>query len=355
MMRGTRRSFPELPKWTFELRETSPHVWMVTGRHASGPEVSRQGLDEEALFDECRSEAQRIDRELTSGISSRGVASPMPTDATFATSDGLRLFERAWVAEAARGVVAIVHGYAEHSGRYQHVAEHLVGRGYSVYAFDLRGHGRSEGARVFVRSFNEYLDDVEAFLDRVRGRAGGKPVFLLGHSMGGAIVALAAVTRRPQVRALVFSGPALKSTRRTPGIALKLMMALGRLAPRLRLMKLAAADVSRDPAVVAAYDADPLVYRGRMPLGLMASAVRAGRAIDNRVERIDQALLAMHGSEDQLASPEGSRTLVERASSTDKTLRIYDGLYHEIFNEPEQAQVLDELVDWLDARCRRDA
>lgn len=274
------------------------------------------------------------------------------SEGTFETTGGLRLFERSWLPDGEpKGVLCIVHGYAEHSGRYDYVGGWLARRGYAVHALDLRGHGHSEGDRVFVRSFNEYLDDVDAFLALVRARHGGTAPWLLGHSMGGSIVALSAVTRRPDVRGLLFSGAAFAATSGAPRFVTRIMLLLGRFAPRLRLRKLAAATVSRDPDVVAWYDADPLNFRGKMPAGLIASMIRAGRVINKRMETIDRPLLIMHGAEDALANPAGSEALYRRAASADKTLKLYPGLYHEILNEPEKDQVLADIAAWLDARA----
>ena len=270
------------------------------------------------------------------------------TSSTFPTSHGLTLFERHWLPEGSpRADVVIVHGYAEHSGRYEHVGTLLADRGYAVHAFDLRGHGRSGGRRVFVRSAAEYLDDLDAFLARCRN--GDRPLFLLGHSMGGTIVTLEAIERAPVVDGLILSGPALTANGASPILA-RIVLLLGRFLPRLRLRKLDAAAVSRDPAVVAAYESDPLVDRGKMYVGLAAAIMRAQRVIDRDVARIRLPLLVMHGTEDQLANPQGSRSLHERASSPDKTLHLYAGLAHEIFNEPEQGEVLADLLAWLDAR-----
>ncbi len=273
------------------------------------------------------------------------------TEGIIETTGGLRLFERAWLPDGAPvGVVALVHGYAEHSGRYEYVGVWLAQRGYAVHALDLRGHGQSEGDRAFVRSFNEYLDDVEAFLALVRGRHDGATPWLMGHSMGGTVVTLSAVTRRPAVRGLLLSGAVLAATAGTPRIVTQIMLLLGRFAPRLRLRKLAAATVSRDAEVVALYDSDPLNFRGKMPAGLIASMLRAERIINKRMESIDLPLLIMHGTEDALSSPAGSETLYRRASSSDKTLKMYEGLYHEILNEPERDVVLEDIASWLDAR-----
>jgi lysophospholipase len=194
---------------------------------------------------------------------------------------------------------------------------------------------------------DEYLDDLDAFLDRVG--LDGRPRFLLGHSMGGTIVTLSAVTRAPETHGIILSGPALTAGG-APRLMTRVLLLLGRFFPSIRLRQLDASTVSRDPAVTAAYDADPLVDRGKMHAGTLAAMLRAMRTIERHVPRLHWPLLVMHGTEDRLASPHGSRTLHERASSQDKTLRLYEGLYHEIFNEPEQDMVLAELAAWLDAR-----
>jgi alpha-beta hydrolase superfamily lysophospholipase len=272
------------------------------------------------------------------------------------TSGGLTLLSRAWLPDApARGAVAIIHGYAEHSARYEHVGASIARAGYAAHAFDLRGHGASEGPRALVRSFNEYVDDVDGFLADVREVTPDAPLFLLGHSMGGAILALYVLVRHSGARGLIFSGAALRSGRPMAASLAPLVQLLGPLVPSLPLIRLDAAQVSRDPGVVERYVTDPLVYHGRMKAGLLAAAVRAGRFTSRHMDRIATPLLVLHGGADGLADPDGSRKLMERASAADKTLRIYDGLFHEILNEPEQGQVLEEIVGWLDARTTTSA
>ncbi len=273
-------------------------------------------------------------------------------EGTFDATDGRRLFERRWLPGAeARADVIIVHGYAEHSGRYAHVGEHFASHGYAVHAFDLRGHGRSDGPRALVRSFAAYLADMRLFLARVRDGSNARPAFLLGHSMGGTIAALSAVGGAPAVDGLILSGAGL-TLDRTPAALRWVVLVLGRLLPRLPLSKLNASDVSRDPEIVRSYEADPLVYRGRMRAGLVAAMIRAVARIQSGMARVSPPLLIMHGTADALADPAGSRQLYERAASTDKTLRLYDGLYHEILNEPERDQVLADIRQWLDGRTR---
>lgn len=260
------------------------------------------------------------------------------------------IFEQWWLPKGEpRAVVAIVHGYAEHSGRYQHLAAFLNARGYAVEALDLRGHGQSSGRRVYVTSFSEYLSDVARFLRAVHERHPGKPVFLLGHSMGGGIATLFVIARKPDIAGLILSGPALRVRSAPVGLRMRGLRLLGKVAPTYSLSPLPAAAISRDPTVVDAYENDPLVYRGGMRLGHGAASMRALQRIQLDMEEVEVPLLVMHGSADRLTSPEGSEELVERARSSDKTLKIYDGLYHEIFNEPEQETVMQDLAEWLDA------
>ncbi len=280
------------------------------------------------------------------------MTSRMRHEIDYFSSDGVELFEQRWTPEGnSTAVVLLVHGYAEHSGRYVHVAQFLTDRGYAIEAYDLRGHGQSEGNRVFIRSVDEHLADLQNMLHRVQARNPKLPVFLLGHSMGGAIVTLFEIRTKPDVRGVVLSGPALSSKRKTPRFVQRLFLIVGRLFPRLPVGKLASADVSRDPDVVKAYDADPLVYRKRMPAGTLAAMIRAGREIHARMEDFSAAaLLLLHGAEDNLTDPAGSRELFERASTSDKEIKVYPGLFHEIFNEPERDQVFADLTAWLEAR-----
>jgi alpha-beta hydrolase superfamily lysophospholipase len=247
-------------------------------------------------------------------------------------------------------VVVIVHGYGEHSSRYVHVAEELTRNGYAVSTFDLRGHGQSQGdPRTFVRSFDEHLDDLESFLSRVSRQRPGCPVFLFGHSMGGTISTLFAIVRQPGIRGLLLSGASLKLSDKYPPSLLRLAKILSLVLPKMRLLKLDAGAVSRDPEVVRDYETDPLVYRGGIPARTGAELNRAMERIRQGMETLRVPLLIMHGTADLLADPEGSRQLYDRAESGDKVLRLYEGLYHEILNEPERAQVLTDMVEWLDA------
>jgi alpha-beta hydrolase superfamily lysophospholipase len=268
---------------------------------------------------------------------------------TFKTADGTTLFEQWWRPEdQPKATVAIVHGYGEHSTRYTDVAGHLVNYGYTVETFDLRGHGRSEGKRTFVRSFDAYLVDLDRFLKRVKERMKSSNLFLLGHSMGGAIVTLFAMTRKPDGKGLILSGPALKISDDISPLLVRLSSMIGMVLPKLPTIKLDSSGISRDPEVVKHYENDPLVYHGGIPARTGAEITGATKIIQAQMESMTLPLLILHGSDDRLADPEGSKELYERAQSDDKTLKLYEGLYHEVMNEPEKEMVWADIVAWIE-------
>ena len=271
--------------------------------------------------------------------------------AFFDSSKGRHIFEQWWRPDGdPRGVVAICHGFAEHSGRYGEVAEYLNSRGYAVEALDLRGHGRSDGVRVHVRSFNEYLTDLDRFLKNVRTRNPGLPVVLLGHSMGGGMAALYVIVRQPGLAGVILSGPAVGSGLLALPRLRRLMLRVMSLTPRLRLPSLPAAAVSRDSEVVQKYEEDPLVFRGGSTVAHARAWLRSLARSSRDMELFECPLLIVHGSDDKLVPTAGSEELYRRAQSLDKTLKLYDGLYHEVMNEPERLEVLGEIAAWLDER-----
>jgi alpha-beta hydrolase superfamily lysophospholipase len=271
-------------------------------------------------------------------------------ESTFRNRQGMKLFERRWLPPGSpRAVIILVHGYAEHTGRYDHVGAWLAERGYALRGFDLRGHGLSDGPRAFVESFREFLDDLREYLPRVRAEHAGAPLLVLGHSMGGTITSLWLAVDQPPLTGAILSGPVAATGDRTNPV-LRLLAAIGKRFPRLRLTTLAAASVSRDQEVVRRYEGDPLVYRGRTRAGLLAAMVRAVERVDRDAERIPGPVLIMHGTEDQLAAPEGSQRLDDRIGAADCTLKLYRGLYHEILNEPEKDQVLGDMLSWIEIR-----
>jgi alpha-beta hydrolase superfamily lysophospholipase len=270
----------------------------------------------------------------------------MTRDGWLGSADGARLYWQAWQPDGApRDTVILVHGAAEHGGRYAHVAERLTAEGYAVYALDHRGHGRSDGTRAQIDSLDRLVED----LSRLVVLVGGKP-FLVGHSMGGAVALTYAIRHGDTIAGLVVSGPAV-ATEAVPAPLKAITAGLSRFAPNLPVYKIEDDAVSRDPQVVLDYQRDPLNHPGKLPARTLGEIMRAMDTIPRDAVALRVPLLLLHGGEDRLCPPEGSRQVHANAGSADKTLKIYDGLYHEIFNEPEQAMVLDDLVAWLAERA----
>ncbi len=274
----------------------------------------------------------------------------MHVESTLKTADGLTLFAQSWLpADETRAALIVCHGLAEHSGRYRHLAEYLNGRQIAVYAFDGRSHGRSEGKNGLIRSFDRYLQDVDLFVERVRSQIGVRPLFLFGHSMGGTVAALWTITRQPDLAGLLLSAPGLVPGSEISPLLMKVAPLLGRLAPRLPTQKLDSSALSRDPAVVRAYDEDPACYRGGILARTGAELLQALLQIQASMEAVRVPLYIMHGTADRLTNLEGSRLLYSRAAAPDKTLKLYEGFYHELLNEPEKEKVMVDIAGWLEA------
>ncbi len=272
-----------------------------------------------------------------------------PREGTFSGARKLRIHWQAWLPDGdPRAVVVLAHGAGEHAGRYEHVAVRLVGEGYAVYAVEHRGHGRSQGPRALIDRMGNAVADLDSLVTLAAGEHPGVSVFLLGHSMGGAIAVSYALAHQDRLAGLILSAP-LAALEAAPAPMRVTARVLSALAPRLPLFPIDATMVSRDPAVVSAYIADPLVYHGKLPVRTVAELAAAIDSFPERAPSITIPTLIMYGTADRLCPPEGSVMLGERIGSADKTLTPYEGLYHEILNEPEQQRVLDEVSGWLGA------
>ena len=275
------------------------------------------------------------------------------TEGRFTGRKGLSLYYQCWLpATDPKAILLVVHGWAEHSGRYTNLVNYFVPKGYAICALDHRGHGKSEGLRGYVERFSDYLDDLKTFFDIVRSEHGDTKIFLVGHSMG-AIIATAytvAVSHQQELAGLIVSGVGVKPGSSLSSALIPLARILSLLLPRLGIMVLDASAISQDKAVVDAYVNDPLVYRGKITCRFGAEMLATLRKLPSEMPKINLPILIMHGTADRLCDPEGSRILYERANSRDKTLKLYAGFYHEIFNEPGHKQVLADMEAWLAAR-----
>jgi acylglycerol lipase len=268
-------------------------------------------------------------------------------DGAFVGARGVRIHYRMWLPSGQpKGIVVISHGFAEHGGRYAQVAERLNADDLVVWAADHRGHGLSEGKRTSVVRFDDYVDDLMTVIARAREQWTSMRVVLLGHSLGGLIALDLAVRHRSAIDCLAVSAPAA-----CPGDVSKLTLTLGRVlsrvAPNIGVLRLPLNRISRDPAVVDAYNNDALVFRTPIRARLGAEMLDAMARVDAGLPNLRVPLLVMQGSADGLVDPGCGPHVYERAGSPDKTLTMYDGLWHEIFNEPERERVLDDLAGWV--------
>ncbi|MGZ4214901.1 MAG: alpha/beta hydrolase [Solirubrobacteraceae bacterium] len=276
-------------------------------------------------------------------------------ESSFAGTGGVEIFWRAWLPDGDPGaVVVIAHGAGEHSGRYTHVAQRLVDEGYAVYAIEHRGHGRSQGPRALIDRIDNAVADLDGLVLLASDPHPGAPVFLLGHSMGGTIALSYALAHQERLAGLVLSGP-LAALETVPAPMRMTARTLSVLAPRTPLIAIDSSLVSRDPAVVSDYRSDPLVHHGKLPARTVVELAGAIEAFPGAVGAITVPTLIMYGTDDGLCPPQGSVMLSERIGSPDKTLKAYQGLYHEILCEPERDQVLDDLCSWLSARVAQPA
>ena len=261
----------------------------------------------------------------------------------------LNLYYQCWLpAGEPRAVLVLVHGLAEHSSRYGNVVDYFVPRGYAVYGFDHRSHGKSPGSPGYVKRFSHFVSDLIDFLDIVRRLFPQARIIAVGHSVGGTIAAAGAVQAPAKLDGLILSGAFV-----IPGTSLspvKILAArlLSLLLPKMGVDTIDAAAVSQDKAVVRAYINDPLVYHGKVSARLGAEIITAMRRLLLEIAGLTLPVLIMHGSEDRLSRPEGSRLLYERVGSKHKTLKLYPGFHHELFNEPGRRQVFEDMERWLD-------
>ncbi|MBT8152196.1 MAG: lysophospholipase, partial [Gammaproteobacteria bacterium] len=269
-------------------------------------------------------------------------------EANFAAPDGATIYYQVWKPENARALILLAHGFAEHSGRYREFAEFFNRHGYAVAALDHPGHGRSDGTPGFIPRFDDYLTVFESFRALIAEQNPGLPMILVGHSMGGLIAANYLQQAQQHFCACVLSGPAIKSDVEPPWWQLLLLRLVAKIAPKAGMLSLDAAGVSRDAAVVEAYLSDPLVYTGKISARQAVEMFAGMQQAQQGASKINLPLLVLHGGDDQLTTPEGSRLFCDWVSSIDKKVKIYPSLYHEIFNEPEREEVLQDMLAWCE-------
>lgn len=262
---------------------------------------------------------------------------------------GLQVYYSAWYPETTSIAVLVVsHGIAEHCGRYMNLVNFFVPKGYTIYALDHIGHGKSDGPRVHLEKFADFTDNFKTFRDMVKKQHPEQKLILVGHSMGGLIAGIYLLDHQDDFDAVVFSAPAAQIPENTSPALIFTGKVLSALAPSVGLVQITSRGISRDASVVAAYENDPLVYTGKISARLAAEILASMRRLSDEAHTLRLPMLLLQGTEDTIVSPAGCKRLYEKAQSESKDMKVYPGLYHEVFNEPEHIQVLQDVNAWLE-------
>ena len=261
---------------------------------------------------------------------------------------GQTIFLRTWRPETTpRAAVVIVHGFNSHSGEYLWVAQQLAGSGMAVYAADLRGRGKSDGERFFIDKLSDWVSDVGAVVRLAKSREAGLPVFMLGHSAGGVVACMYTLDNQQELAGLICESFAHELP--APDFALAVFKGLSHVAPHAHILRLKNEDFSRDPAVVQAKNTDPLLAHEIQPTQVLAELVRADDRLKREFPLITLPVLILHGTADKATRPSGSQRFYDNTGSRDKTLKLYDGHFHDLLNDVGKEVVMEDITAWLAA------
>jgi len=270
-------------------------------------------------------------------------------ESSFTGIGGLNIFTRNWKPEgAARAVVVISHGFNSHSGQYLWAGEQFANAGFAAYAIDHRGRGKSDGERFYVDKFTDFTGDLATFIDAAKAENPGLPVYLLGHSAGGVIACGYTIENPTALAGLICESFAFKLP--VPDLVLAALKGVAYLAPHLHVFGLNNKDFSRDQAVVDSMNADPLIKGESQPAETAAEMIRADQMLEKCFDRITIPVLIMHGTEDKATRPDGSQFFYDHAGSADKTLKLYEGHYHDLLNDIDKEIVMGDIINWVNAR-----
>lgn len=262
---------------------------------------------------------------------------------------GGRIFTRHWEPQGSpKASLVLCHGVNSHGGQYLRAGEDFAGRGFAVTALDLRGRGRSDGERFYIESIDEYVSDLSLTIDHARSLHPDLPIYLLGHSAGGVTAVTYALDHQDRIDGLICESFAFRVF--APNFALKLLEGASHFLPHAHVLKLKMADFSRDPAWVAQLEADPLTLDETQPVATVAAFARAGERFEREFGRIALPVLILHGTEDKATRPDGSEQFFREAGAADKTLKLYDGYYHDLLNDLGRETVIEDVAGWIGKR-----
>lgn len=270
-------------------------------------------------------------------------------EGSFEGVGGFKIFTRAWHPEGqARAVVVIVHGFNSHSGHYLWVGEQFANNGIAAHALDLRGRGQSDGERYYIDNAEDYVNDVATFITKVKSYHPGLPVFLLGHSAGGVISCVYTLDHQSEINGLICESFAHELP--APDFAIAVLKGLSHIAPHAHVLKLEMAGFSRDPKVIEMLENDPFVANEVQPTKTIATMVHIDERLKKEFARITLPVFILHGTLDRVTKPSGSQHFYEQAGSTDKTLKLYEGHYHDLLNDIGKEEVMADIQEWIDKR-----
>lgn len=271
---------------------------------------------------------------------------------TLKTSDNLMLHAQKWLPDGeAKAVILIVHGIAEHIGRYDHVAQVFVEAGFAVYGCDHRAHGKSDGEpRTYITPFTQTVDDLALVVTHIREENPTKKLFIYGHSMGSLISNLYVLKHQDQFAGWISSGSPLTSDTTASTLTIQFLTALSRIFPTLALVKLPPTDLSHDENIVQAYINDPLVNTKPTRIGMAREIIEQSKLVISQLHTLHLPILLLHGSDDKICPMSASKLIYEKAGSPDKTLKIYEDLYHEIHNETLYGRIMSDIIEWIMGR-----
>lgn len=276
-------------------------------------------------------------------------AATIPATELWLDGKGGRIFARHWEPVGSpRANLVICHGVNSHGGQYIRAAEEFADRGFAVTTLDLRGRGKSDGERFYAESIDDYVSDLSQAIELGRSRHPDLPLYLLGHSAGGVTSVTYALDYQDRIDGLICESFAFRVF--APNFALKLLEGASHVAPHAHVLKLKMEDFSRDPEWVAQLNADPLTLGEVQPVATVAAFARAGERFEQEFGRITLPVLILHGTADHATRPDGSEQFYREAGSSDKTLKLYEGHYHDLLNDLGREQVMADIVDWIDAR-----
>jgi acylglycerol lipase len=268
------------------------------------------------------------------------------TNAEILSKDGTSIHVRTWLpATPPRAVVVLVHGLKAHSGLYESPATEMANAGFAVYALDLRGHGKSDGRRLYAQSISDYVDDVRATVKLAKMHYPAEPLFMLGHSAGGVIACAYALEDQHELAGLICESFALEVP--ASKLTLSLLKGIARIAPRLGVFKLKDEHFSRDEAFVERMKTDLLIPREGYPAQTIAELARVDDRLHTDLAKITIPVLVLHGTEDHVTRPSGSTLFGKIGGSRDKTLKLYQGHYHDLLNDVGKERVLGDIINWI--------